>query len=118
MFSVPALRNAAAMSARRTATVSSMKVATAIPIMRRRCYATENGKDAPKEGEEAAAGNATEAPKAELTEDVKKMLAEKDKQISELKVRGAKKRKRERERQEVEEWLTHVTLGCLPSLSR
>lgn len=90
MFSVPALRNAAAMSVRRTATVSSMKAATAIPAMRRRCYATENGKDTPKE-EEAAAGNATEAPKAELTEDVKKMLAEKDKQISELKVRGIKR---------------------------
>lgn len=90
MFSVPALRNAAAMSVRRTATVSSMKAATAIPVMHRRCYATENGKDTPKE-EEAAAGNATEAPKAELTEDVKKMLAEKDKQISELKVRGIKR---------------------------
>ncbi|KAF1805338.1 co-chaperone GrpE [Mucor lusitanicus] len=107
MFSVPALRNAAAMSARRTATVSSMKVATAIPIMRRRCYATENGKDAPKEGEEAAAGNATEAPKAELTEDVKKMLAEKDKQISELKdaylrCLADQENVRERSRKEIE----------------
>jgi len=103
MFSVPALRNAAAMSVRRTTAVSSIKVATAIPAMRRRCYATENGKDTPKEGEEtAAAGNATEAPKAELTEDVKKMLAEKDKQISELKVRKRdkmSKRERERERE-------------------
>jgi hypothetical protein len=83
MFSVPALRNAAAMSVRRT-TTTSLRVATALPVMRR-TYATENGKDTPKEGEEAAAAG-TEAPKAEITEDVKKMLAEKDKQISELKV--------------------------------
>lgn len=85
MFSVPALRNAAAMSVRRT-TTASLRVATALPVMRR-TYATENGKDTPKEGEEAAAAAAgTEAPTAEITEDVKKMLAEKDKQISELKV--------------------------------
>ena len=83
MFSVPALRNAAAMSVRRT-TTASLRVTTALPVMRR-TYATENGKDTPKEGEEAAAAG-TEAPKAEITEDVKKMLAEKDKQISELKV--------------------------------
>ncbi|KAL7318143.1 GrpE, mitochondrial [Mucor circinelloides] len=108
MFSVPALRNAAAMSVRRTTTVSSIKVATAIPAMRRRCYATENGKDTPKEGEEAAAaGNATEAPKAELTEDVKKMLAEKDKQISELKdaylrCLADQENVRERSRKEIE----------------
>ncbi|CEP08062.1 hypothetical protein [Parasitella parasitica] len=87
MFPVSAIRNAAAMSVRRTATASSgLRVATALPVMRR-FYATEDGKDtAPKEGEEAAA-TGTEAPKVELTEDVKKMLAEKDKQISELKLK-------------------------------
>ncbi|KAI8638649.1 co-chaperone GrpE [Parasitella parasitica] len=85
MFPVAAIRNAAALSVRRTATAGSgLKVATALPVMRR-YYATENGKDAtPKEGEEASAAG-TEAPKAELTEDIKNMLAEKDKQISELK---------------------------------
>lgn len=69
MLSVAVFRNAAALSVRRTAGISAVA---------RRAYTTD--KETPKE---------EEAPKVEveLSEEVKKMLAEKDKQISELKVR-------------------------------
>lgn len=75
MMSIPALRNAASMSVRRA---TLMKSTTSVAM--RRMYTTEKKDDKPEE--------TAEAPKVEveLTEDVKKMLAEKDKQIAELKV--------------------------------
>jgi hypothetical protein len=74
MMSIPAIRNAASMSVRRATVMRSA------PMMHR-MYTTENkDEDKPKEDD---------APevKVELTEEVKKMLSEKDKQISELKVK-------------------------------
>lgn len=68
----PALRNAASMSVRRATVMRSA------PIMRR-MYTTEK-KDEEEKPQETPKVN------VELTEDVKKMLAEKDKQIAELKV--------------------------------
>jgi hypothetical protein len=84
MLSVSALRNAAAMSARR----STMTMRVAAPsLTMRRTYATENGKEeTSKEGEAAAAAAAAPEIKVELTEEVKAMLAEKDKKIKELQV--------------------------------
>lgn len=76
MLSVSVFRNAAVMSARRT----TIKIGSSVAPMR--LYTTEGEKkDEPKK-EEAA-------PKVEveLTEEVKKMLAEKDKQIAEIKVK-------------------------------
>lgn len=73
MLSVSVFRSAAVMSVRRTARLGS--------IAPMRMYTTEGGKEETPKEEEAA-------PKVEveLTEEVKKMLAEKDKQISEIKV--------------------------------
>lgn len=81
MLSVSVFRNAAVMSAKRTG------VKVGYSLAPRRLYTTTEGGDKkteeqPKKEEEAA------APKAEveLSEEVKKMLAEKDKQIAEIKV--------------------------------
>lgn len=80
MLSVSVFRNAAVMSAKRTG------VKVGYSLAPRRLYTTTEGGDKkteeqPKKEEEAA------APKAEveLSEEVKKMLAEKDKQIAEIK---------------------------------
>jgi molecular chaperone GrpE len=76
MLSVSMLRSAAIMSAKRTV------VAGRMAPMTMRSFATENGKDeTPKEEVKEV------KVEVELTEEVKKMLAEKDKQISELKVK-------------------------------
>ncbi|KAG1468240.1 hypothetical protein G6F56_003950 [Rhizopus delemar] len=80
-------RNAALMSVRHTA---SIRLA---PVTARRAYATENGEKS----------EANEAPKeevqvqAELSEETKKLLAEKDKKISEI-----QENLRERSRREIE----------------
>lgn len=79
MLSVSVLRNAAIMSAKRTAIVGR------ITPMSMRSFATENAKDETTKEEVKEAKEAK--VELELTEDVKKMLAEKDKQISELKVK-------------------------------
>ncbi|CAO3702010.1 unnamed protein product [Rhizopus stolonifer] len=90
-------RNAAVMSVRHTA---SIRLA---PITARRAYATENGEKS----------EADEAPKeevqvqAELSEETKKLLAEKDKKISEiqdayLRCLADQENLRERSRREIE----------------
>lgn len=70
MLSVAVFRNAAALSVRRTAGITAVA---------RRAYTTDK-EETPKE-------EAVPKVEVELSEEVKKMLAEKDKQISELKVK-------------------------------
>lgn len=88
-------RNAALMSVRHTA---SIRLA---PVTARRAYATENGEKS----------EANEAPKeevqvqAELSEETKKLLAEKDKKISEIQVI------------KIINVYKLTSLGCIPSLS-
>lgn len=79
MLSVSVFRNAAVMSAKRTT------VKVGYSLAPRRLYTTTEGGDKkteeqPKKEEEAA------KVEVELSEEVKKMLAEKDKQIAEIKV--------------------------------
>lgn len=83
MLSISVFRNAALISAKRTTTMSAI----AAPL--RRTYATENGgkEESPKEGEPAAAAGEALKVEVELTEEVKAMLAEKDKKIKELQVK-------------------------------
>lgn len=84
MLSVSVFRSAAAMSVRRTA---------ALTAVTRRVYTTDK-EETPKETKEE--------PKVqvELSEEVKKMLAEKDKKISELQVNIYKGKEREKVKRE------------------
>ncbi|KAI8979209.1 GrpE-domain-containing protein [Mycotypha africana] len=99
MLPVSTFRQAAVISTRRTAIAMSMPRAVANPIAfhLRRTYATNDNNDSSKDAEGVKKAEeevkqeqqqnteATAGTTEELSEEVKKMLAEKDKQIAEMK---------------------------------
>lgn len=89
MLSTSIFRNAAALSVKRTV---SARLAISAPMTARRAYATENGEGKTEQTANEESKN-DQAPKeeetkvqGELSEEAKKLLAEKDKKISELQV--------------------------------
>ncbi|KAI7903078.1 GrpE-domain-containing protein [Cokeromyces recurvatus] len=84
MLPISSLRNAATMSVRRTAVMRIVK--PSIPLTIHRTFATENnGKEENSKEGEANNTDGENTPKIELTEEAKKLLAEKDKQLAEIK---------------------------------
>lgn len=89
MLSTSIFRNAAALSVKRTV---SARLAISAPMTARRAYATESGEGKTEQTANEESKN-DQVPKeeetkvqGELSEEAKKLLAEKDKKISELQV--------------------------------
>ncbi|CEI96538.1 hypothetical protein G6F70_005252 [Rhizopus microsporus] len=110
MLSTSIFRNAAALSVKRTV---SARLAISAPMTARRAYATENGEGKTEQTANEESKN-DQAPKeeetkvqGELSEEAKKLLAEKDKKISELqdaylRCLADQENLRERSRREIE----------------
>ena len=112
MLAANLIRNAATISIKR----SSMMAASVRPTtLGLRTFATENNDTKNDEKKEESSAEET---KVELTEEVKKMLAEKDKQIAEIKVYSEKEKRERESRFRANFFIVDNNLGCISSLSR
>lgn len=113
MLSTSIFRNAAALSVKRTV---SARLAISAPMTARRAYATESGEGKTEQTANEESKN-DQVPKeeetkvqGELSEEAKKLLAEKDKKISELQVNEESEPWKKKKRLNIHRMHTSVVL--------